>query len=249
MKRKLIILGAIFVVAAALAAFYQFQPDRLTKEVLLKATDTQKQLDEKNAPKPEASPAQPGEMKAATPISVVAATAKPQSDTFKVKFECSNGNFVVEVHRDWAPVGVRRFEELVKAGFYNENRFFRVLSGFVAQFGLSGDPALNAEWRERQIVDDPVVKSNLKGYLTFATSGKNSRTTQLFINLVDNTQKLDHLGFAPFGVVIEGMDVVEKINPEYEQSAIQGMIQDMGNEYLKKGFPRMDYIKTATILP
>lgn len=243
MKRNLIMLVVVGVVAAVLAVLYQLMPERLTPEMMQEAALMQKKVEEANAPQKDA--AQP-EMK---PVAeAVDDAAKTADNVFKVKFECSNGTFVVEVHRDWAPVGVRRFEELLKANFYNENRFFRVVPDFVVQFGLSGDPKANAQWGESQIVDDPRKESNLKGYVTFATSGPNSRTTQLFISLKDNP-RLDGMGFAPFGKVIEGMEVVEKINPEYGENAIQGVIRESGNEYLQKFFPNMDYIKTVTRVP
>lgn len=249
MKRMLVKLGVVFVVAAALAVFYQLQPERLTDDVYKRARETQAELDGEKSPKTDTPPPQSPEMKAATPANVAEAAAKPNADVFKVKFECTNGTFVMEVHRDWAPFGVRRFEELLKEGYYNGNRFFRVVPGFVIQFGISGDPATNVKWRERQIIDDPVKESNLKGYVTFAKSrALNSRTTQLFISLADN-KKLDATGFAPFAKVIEGMDVVEKINAEYGENADQSVIQEAGNDYLDKMFPRMDYIKSATIIP
>ena len=123
---------------------------------------------------------------------------------FKVKFETSTGDFIVEVHREWAPIGAERFYQLVKSGFYDECRFFRVVPGFMVQFGINGDPGVQRQW-ENNITDDPVVKSNTRGFVTFATSGPNSRTTQIFINFGDN-ESLDGQGFAPFGEVIEGME-------------------------------------------
>jgi peptidyl-prolyl cis-trans isomerase A (cyclophilin A) len=173
-------------------------------------------------------------------------TAAPE--TFRVRFETSCGDFTVEVQRKWAPNGADRFHELVKAGFYDECRFFRVVPGFVVQWGMNGDPAVYTKWKDREIKDDKVTESNLKGFITFASRGPDTRTCQLFINLEDN-QRLDNLGFAPFGKVIEGMDVVEKINAEYGQSPNQSLIQEQGNEYLKAKFPKLDYIKKATIVP
>jgi peptidyl-prolyl cis-trans isomerase A (cyclophilin A) len=170
---------------------------------------------------------------------------------FQVKFETSKGDFVIEVVREWSPIGADRFYEAVKAGFYNECRFFRVVPGFVVQFGISGDPKVGKKWREATIKDDKkVVKSNLRGYVTYAKSSMpNTRTTQLFINYSDGNKFLDARGFSPFGKVITGLEkVVDKINPEYKERASQGSIHSQGNKYLKTSFPRMDYIKKATIV-
>jgi peptidyl-prolyl cis-trans isomerase A (cyclophilin A) len=175
-------------------------------------------------------------------------------DSFKVRFDTSKGAFTVEVTRASAPNGADRFYNLVRSGFFKDVQFFRVISGFMCQFGIHGDPAVASAWREARIQDDPVKASNVRGALTFATAGPNSRTTQLFINFGDNT-RLDGMGFSPFGKVTEGMDVVDKINSEYGEGAPrgrgpdQGRIQREGNTYLKKDFPNLDYIKSATLLP
>src|SRR4029077_19446479 len=131
-------------------------------------------------------------------------------DVYKVKFDTSKGPFVVEVHRDWAPNGADRFYNLVKNGFFDNDRFFRVVSGFMVQFGINGDPKLSSVWREARIKDDPVKQSNARGYITFATAGPNTRTTQVFINFADNSA-LDNQGFAPFGKVVSGMNVVDAL--------------------------------------
>ena len=173
-------------------------------------------------------------------------------ETYKVDFDTSKGKFVVEVTRAWAPNGADRFYNLVKNGFYNDTRFFRVISGFMVQFGIHGDPAVSAAWRMASIPDDAVKESNKRGYITFATAGPNTRTTQVFINFGNNAG-LDSQGFSPFGHVISGMDVVDKLYSGYGEGAPngrgpnQGQIQDQGNAYLTKDFPQMDYIKTATI--
>lgn len=173
--------------------------------------------------------------------------------TFQAKFETSKGDFVVEVQRDWAPNGADRFYNLVKNGFYDDVRFFRVISGFMAQFGINGDPKVSAVWREQRIPDDPVKQSNKRGFITFATAGPNTRTTQLFINYGDNS-RLDRMGFAPFGRVTEGMQVVDQLYAGYGEGAPQGRgpnqarIQTEGNAYLTKDFPQLDYIKRVTIL-
>ncbi len=168
-------------------------------------------------------------------------------DVFKVKFECTNGEFIVECHKDWAPLGVERFYQLVREGFYNDAGFFRVVPGFVVQFGLAADPEVTAKWRTNTIKDDPVKETNAPGTVTFATSGPNSRTTQIFINLGNNAG-LDQQGFSPFGKVIEGMDVVNGITSEYGQQPQQPMIVREGNSYLRKNFPNMDYIVTASLV-
>ena len=167
---------------------------------------------------------------------------------FKAKFTTTAGDFVVEVHRDWAPLGADRFYNLVRYGYFTNAAFFRVVPGFVVQFGLSGDPAVNKVWKTATIQDDPVVQSNKRGSIVFATAGRNTRTTQLFINFADNT-RLDGMGFAPFGNVVEGMEVVDKIYPVYGESPRQELITEQGDAYLKSNFRDIDKIKTARIVP
>ncbi len=171
-------------------------------------------------------------------------------DVFKAKFDTSKGTFVVEFHRDWSPNGVDRVYNLIKADFFNEARFFRVVSDFVVQFGIPADPAVSRAWMRANIPDDPVKEKNLKGYVTFAKSGApNSRSTQLFINLSDRNTQLDGMGFAPIGKVVEGMDVVEKLNGKYGESLtqLQGQIYGEGNAFLKMKAPDLDFIKKASI--
>jgi peptidyl-prolyl cis-trans isomerase A (cyclophilin A) len=160
---------------------------------------------------------------------------------------------VVEVTRAWAPLGADRFYNLVKNHFFDGAAFFRVLSGFVAQFGLSAKPEISRAWASATIKDDPVTQSNLEGLLTFAKAGLNTRTTQVFINLADN-QTLDSMGFAPFGKVVEGMDVVEKFYGGYRDGPPSGhgpdqsRITNEGNAYLDRSFPLLDSIKRAVIV-
>ncbi len=176
-------------------------------------------------------------------------------DLYRARFATSKGDFVIEVRRDWAPLGADRFYNLVKNGYYNDTRFFRVVRGFMAQIGISGKPELNAIWRDQRIADDPVKKSNLRGFVSFATAGPGTRTTQFFINFVDGNSRLDGMGFAPFGQVSSGMDVVDSLYAEYGEGAPQGRgpnqgrIQSEGNAYLLRDFPQLDYVKEATILP
>lgn len=175
-----------------------------------------------------------------------AANQAPAPATYRARFETSVGNFTIEVTRAWAPLGADRLYHLIRAGFYDGDRFFRVLPGFVVQFGLNGSPAVNAAWHNASITDDPVTQHNTAGTLVFATAGPNTRTTQLFINYVDN-YNLDGMGFAPLGRVVDGMDVVQKIYSGYGQTPNQGLIESQGNAYLTQAYPQLDYIKTATI--
>jgi cyclophilin family peptidyl-prolyl cis-trans isomerase len=175
------------------------------------------------------------------------AKAETMAD-FKVKFETSVGDFIVLVHPDWAPIGAAHFKMLVMNGYFDGCRFFRVAKGFVVQFGLNQDPTITRNYTLRRLQDDPVRTTNARGTIVYATAGPNTRTTQLFINLKDNGG-LDGQGFAPFGEVIQGMDVVENINDEYGESPDQGRIQDEGGSYLEARYPRLDYIKKASIIP
>jgi peptidyl-prolyl cis-trans isomerase A (cyclophilin A) len=182
-----------------------------------------------------------------------AALTEQAPATYKVRFDTTKGAFVVQVTRAWAPHGADRFYNLVKNGFYDNVRFFRVISGFMVQFGINGNPQMSAKWREARIPDDPVKASNTRGMITFATAGPNTRTTQVFINFGDNA-RLDASGFAPFGQVVSGMNVVDALNAEYGEGAPrgrgpdQGRLQQEGNAYLAQAFPRMDFVKKASIV-
>ena len=207
------------------------------------------------AAEPDTAPAKPAE----APAPGKGALMAPKSMTeeapakYKVKFTTTKGDFVVEVQRDWAPQGADRFYNLVKNGFYEDTRFFRVIKGFMVQFGISGDPAVNRVMQEARIQDDPVKQSNKRGNITFATAGPNTRTSQVFINYRDN-DNLDGMGFAPFGKVVTGMKTVDALNGEYGEGAPggagpnQGRMQDEGNAYLQKDFAKLDYIKSAKIV-
>jgi peptidyl-prolyl cis-trans isomerase A (cyclophilin A) len=168
-------------------------------------------------------------------------------ESYEVKFATTKGDFTVHVTRSWAPLGADRFYNLVRHHFYNDASFFRVIPGFVVQFGLSADPAVNRVWKDADIKDDRVTQSNRPGTLTFATAGPNTRTTQLFINLGNNAG-LDRQGFAPFGEITSGMDVVQKIYSGYGERPDQGMITTQGKAYIDKNFPNLDRIETATIV-
>ncbi|MEQ1505426.1 MAG: peptidylprolyl isomerase [Myxococcota bacterium] len=207
----------------------------------------------KPAPEPEAQPMTPPE--GSNPALMDPALATEQAPAeFKVKFETTKGDFVVLVHRDWAPNGADRFYNLVKIGFYDQCKFFRAVSGFMVQFGISPYPSVSEKWKEANLQDDPVKEHNTPGRITFATAGPNTRTTQLFINYVDNS-KLDGMGFAPFGEVVEGIEVVNKLHTGYGEGAPRGRgpdqskIQTRGNVYLEKQFPELDGIKKASVVP
>jgi len=181
-----------------------------------------------------------------------AALSERAPASYKARFDTSKGPVVIQVTRDWAPNGADRFYNLVKHGFYDDTRFFRVISGFMVQFGINGDPQIAAPWRTATIKDDPVKQSNRRGMITFATSGPDSRTTQVFINFGDNGG-LDSQGFSPFGQVTTGMNVVDSLYSGYGEGAPSGRgpnqarIQREGNAYLSKEFANLDYVKKATI--
>jgi cyclophilin family peptidyl-prolyl cis-trans isomerase len=173
-------------------------------------------------------------------------TAPLPEGVFLVDVETTQGPVVFELHHDWAPLGVDRVLELVDAGFYDDTRFFRVVPGFVVQFGLSGDPATSALWEDATIPDDPVVESNTVRTIAFATAGPDTRTTQLFINYGDNSF-LDAQGFAPIGRVVDGMSNIKAINDEYGERPSQSLITSGGNAYLDADFPNLDGIVQATV--
>jgi peptidyl-prolyl cis-trans isomerase A (cyclophilin A) len=176
-------------------------------------------------------------------------------DAFKVRLETSKGDILLEITRDWSPRGVDRFYNLVAAGFYDQARFFRVSKGRWAQFGINGDPKIAKVWRKQAIEDEPRRQSNIRGTIAYAFAEKNGRTTQLFINLQDNSKTHDAEPFVPFGQIVKGMEFADQLNAEYAEKAgggIRGGKQDPlfegGNEYLEKNFPRLDYIKRATVV-
>lgn len=172
----------------------------------------------------------------------------PAPDSFRVAFQTSRGRIVVAVTRAWAPNGADRFHQLAASSFFDEQRFFRVLPRYIAQFGASGDPQSTAYWSKRFIADDPAGQSNLRGTVSFAHDGPGRRAHQLFINLKDNTA-LDPQGFVPIGRVVEGMAAADSINDDFGEKPSYHLIATLGNSYLRRMFPRLDYIETARVLP
>jgi len=210
-------------------------------------------------PPPPPPPApEPPKSQAPPPKVLVDPTLPEWSQTapaeFKAKFSTTKGDIVIQVTREWAPRGADRFYCLVKNGYYNDVRFFRVIAGFMAQFGINGHPDVNAAWKNATIQDDPVTQKNVRGTITYAMRGKNTRTTQIFINYDDRNTRLDGDGFAPFGKVVEGMEVVDKLFAGYGEGPPRGngpnqmRLQAEGNEYLKAEFKDLDYVKSATIV-
>lgn len=202
----------------------------------------------KAAAKPAAEPKQE-----ARPMPMPENAKDKAPDTFKAKLKTTKGDFVIQVTRDWAPNGADRFYNLVKLGYFNDIAFFRAIDGFMVQFGIHGDPSVSAHWRGATIMDDKAAgHTNERGAITFATSGPNSRTTQLFINF-GNNGNLDSMGFTPFGKVTSGLEVVDSLYKGYGEGAPrgsgpdQGRVQMEGNAYLRKDFPKLDYIKSASL--
>jgi peptidyl-prolyl cis-trans isomerase A (cyclophilin A) len=201
-------------------------------------------------PAPKKAPAAPKKAApAAAPDLLHPGTLKAKApDVYKVKFTTTKGDVIIQVNRVWAPIGSDRFYNLVRSGFYKDAAFFRIVPRFVAQFGIPARPDVAAAWDHAYLVDDRVTQSNKRGTLTFATAGPNTRTTQIFINYSDNTS-LDSQGFAPFGTVVEGMDLVDKFFAGYGESPDQGRITAQGKAYLDKSFPSLDRIVTAMVMP
>ena len=193
---------------------------------------------------------------APNPLLNPASLTRRAPDLYRVKFATTAGDFTVEVHRDWAPLGADRFYNLVRSRFFNGETFFRVVPNFIVQWGLNGDPAVNHAWETASFKDDPVKQHNTRGTVVFATAGPNTRTTQFFVNLRDNTGSLDPQGFAPFGTVTEGMETVDKIFPGYGERPKQNAdrpgdkdnITDGGDAYLKKSFPNLTRITSTTVV-
>ena len=199
--------------------------------------------------KPAPPPADSAAATAPAPAATPAADQAPA--TFRVRLETSKGPIVIQAHRDWSPNGVDRFYQLVQSGFYDDVRFFRVVPPFVVQFGMHGDPARNAQWANNGLIDEPVKQPNRRGTVTYAkSSAPNSRTTQLFINLQDNSGMLDQQGFAPFGEVVEGMSVLDRLYSGYadEPTNRQGEIAAEGNAFLNRTYPKLDFIRTAKLV-
>jgi peptidyl-prolyl cis-trans isomerase A (cyclophilin A) len=232
-------------------------PSEGAEEPREQAVTPEAEPEAKPTPKPEPKPAPEPERVPVAPTPTKPALLDPASLTetaperYMVVFETTKGEVQLDVRRSWAPKGADRFYNLVQSGFFDDTAFFRVVAGFVAQIGLHGDPAVNAAWRTARIDDDPVTQSNVRGMLSFATSGPNTRTTQFFINLGDNA-RLDGMGFAPFGRV-RNMNIVDKLYSGYGEGApagrgpIQSRIQAQGNSYLREQFPKMDYITKAYV--
>lgn len=206
------------------------------------------------APAPAAKPVEAAPI--GNPALLDPSLAKEQAPAvFKAKFTTTKGDFVIEAHRDWSPFGADRFYNLVKIGFFDGVKFFRAVPNFMVQFGIHGDPRVMNKWRDANIPDDKVVKSNTRGFVSFATAGPDTRSTQIFINFVDRNAQLDGMGFSPFGQVVEGMEIVDALYQGYGEGAPQGRgpdqgrIQYEGNAYLDKEFPQLDAVKTAVVLP
>ena len=258
MKRNLITFGGVVVMVTAMFVANAFwAPDRKAQAQQDEAKKAAEKLALAKAEEEKAKAAAADKTPAPAPVTPApAAPAAPAEvaewpgaapDTFKVRFETTAGNFVVEVHKDWAPLGADRFFQLCKEGFYNNTAFFRVVPGFVAQFGLAADPAVTAQWKSQPLQDDPVKQTNAPGTLVFATAGPNTRTTQLFINYGNNA-RLDGMGFAPFGKVIEGMESVNAINSKYGERPRQDLITNKGEEYIAQFFPDITKITKVSFL-
>lgn len=188
------------------------------------------------------------------PISKSQKLNEEAPSSFKAKFETTKGDFIVEFHRDWSPLAVDRAHQLIKSGFYNNAAFFRIVENYVAQFGISNDSTLNSFWEVKKIEDEPVVIPNTLGTVSFARGGPQTRATQLFINLKNNSPRLDTLnyqnviGFPVIGKLVEGEEILQKLYAGYGNTPSQDSIHIYGNKYLLKNFPELDYIKKVILI-
>jgi peptidyl-prolyl cis-trans isomerase A (cyclophilin A) len=273
MRKMYLALPVIAIAAAVLGGIYTLQPDRLTparmKRAVMVETELRK-IDETEAAieagldgeaAAVADEEAPVQLAQAEPTEDATPAGEEAPDVFQVLFETTKGDVVAEFHKEWSPAGAQRVYDLVKAGYFTDARFFRVIKGFMAQFGLSATPELTAKWGEMNLPSEPVKQSNTPGMISFAMIGRparpgwtdESRTTQLFISTADNA-RLDNM-FAPVGKVVSGMTAVERLYNEYGEGAPNGngpsqsMIEEIGNKYLEQYFPKLDYIKVATIVP
>ncbi|MFP6582037.1 MAG: peptidylprolyl isomerase [Candidatus Hydrogenedentota bacterium] len=250
MKGKFVTAVVVIAVLAGIVGINQFEPNRKTQEQYEAQLEAQRELEEIAALEDDGSDGNliTGDMLEIAMKQAEERKAEREANAgdYTVRFECSNGDFVIEVESELAPLGAAQFKKAVKDGVYDGARFFRVISGALVQFGISGDPEKSAIWHKRMIKDDPVKGSNTRGTISFATSGPDSRTSQVFINFRDNTQ-YDGMGFAPFGKVIEGMDVLEAVYSKDGQNPDQGAIRRKGNAYLESAYPNLDYINKAIL--
>lgn len=244
MKKNIVTIGVAVLILAGVVALNRFEPQRVAERGMQEAQEAQALLEQAAALEAEEQARAEAEKVREESGADAAAV---DGAAFKVAFECSNGTFVVECHPSWAPLGAARFRALVKRGFYDGCRFFRVVPTFIAQFGIPGDPELTAQWNRATLQDEPVLQTNTYGMVSFATGGKNTRTTQVFVSLRDNAY-LDELGFSPFGRVVEGMEVIETINGQYGETPSQKILEARGNAYLDEQFPDLDYIVRARII-
>lgn len=270
MKRNLV---TLIVAAVMVGVFFvgnsYFSPARVTEAKMREAKEAQEKiakadaeakkakgeaqmakLKEEEAAKAAATPATPtvaAPAAAPTPVEVIAEWPAAMPEVYKVRFETTKGDFIIECRKDWAPLGAERFYQLCKEGYYNNSAFFRVVPGFVVQFGLAADPAVTAIWSAQEMPDDPVKQTNAPGTVTFASRGPNTRTTQVFINYGDN-KRLDGMGFQVFGKITQGLEVATSITSQYGEKPNQALITSQGDAYISKFFPEIDKIKHVSLV-
>jgi cyclophilin family peptidyl-prolyl cis-trans isomerase len=253
-KNHIVTAGAIAIFVGLLLFINRLEPTRVSEQRKKEAAQAQAQVDAQGGSKGLESIIQKSaegvsqKLEATMSARAVEAVAETTAEVFQVEFVCSNGTFIVEVHPEWSPLGSAQFRAAIEDGVYTEARFFRVVPGFIVQCGIPADPEKSAAWEQRNIKDEPVRAKNLRGTVTFAKSGMpDSRTTQIFVN-IGNNERLDAMGFAPFGKVVKGLEVIDEINAEYGESPEQEEMESRGNAYLKENYPRLDYIKEVKIL-
>jgi cyclophilin family peptidyl-prolyl cis-trans isomerase len=249
MKKNIITVAVVIAILGGLVIVNRMEPSRNERDLLQEKIEMEQQIEKAEKAEAEAKAKAVEDARKAAAENVTEVVELASTEPIKVKFELSTGDALIELYPEWSPLGVAQFVSAVETNVFDQSRFYKVLPGYIAQFGIAGNPEQAAYWARKSITDEPVVASNERGTLTFSkTLLPNSRTTEMFISLKDNSEILDPNGFPPIGKVIEGMENFDKIYGGYTDEPDQMRIEQIGNAYLKEEYPKLDYIRKATIV-